>query len=86
MCKLYNYVTMQYDIQYDIQYDHDSISTSNESKIATARKYSACVGGSISSSLSTFQKLRITKDEYDEFGLGNVITKKIWCNDLLLHN
>jgi len=32
------------------------------------RKYSVWIGGSIFSSLSTFQKMWISKDEYDEFG------------------
>ena len=32
------------------------------------RKYSVCIGGSILSSLSIFQEMWITKDEYDEFG------------------
>merc|ERR1719293_354714 len=32
------------------------------------RKYSAWIGGSILSSLSTFQEMWITKDEYDESG------------------
>ena len=32
------------------------------------RKYSVWIGGSILSSLSTFQQMWITKDEYDEAG------------------
>merc|ERR1712087_611925 len=32
------------------------------------RKYSVWIGGSILSSLSTFQEMWITKDEYDESG------------------
>ena len=32
------------------------------------REYSVWIGGSILSSLSTFQELWITKDEYDESG------------------
>merc|ERR1712004_464915 len=34
------------------------------------RKYSVWIGGSILSSLSTFQDMWITKDEYDESGPG----------------
>merc|ERR1712173_339526 len=34
------------------------------------RKYSVWIGGSILSSLSTFQEMWITKDEYDESGPG----------------
>merc|ERR1712026_482129 len=36
------------------------------------RKYSVWIGGSILSSLSTFQEMWITKDEYDESGPGIV--------------
>lgn len=32
------------------------------------RRYSAWIGGSILASLSTFQKLWVTKQEYDESG------------------
>jgi actin-related protein len=32
------------------------------------RKYSAWIGGSILASLSTFQQMRISKQEYDESG------------------
>ena len=32
------------------------------------RKYSVWIGGSILSSLSTFQQMWITKQEYDEYG------------------
>ena len=32
------------------------------------RKYSVWIGGSILSSLSTFQQMWITKEEYEEFG------------------
>ena len=39
------------------------------------RKYSVWIGGSILSSLSTFQTLWITKDEYDETGPGIVHRK-----------
>jgi len=39
------------------------------------RKYSVWIGGSILSSLSTFQEMWITKDEYDESGPGIVIRK-----------
>ena len=40
------------------------------------RKYLAWIGGSILSSLSTFQDMWITKDEYDESGSG--IVRRIW--------
>merc|ERR1712176_229427 len=39
------------------------------------RKYSVWIGGSILSSLSTFQEMWITKDEYDESGPGIVHRK-----------
>jgi actin len=39
------------------------------------RKYSVWIGGSILSSLSTFQDMWITKDEYDEAGPGIVHRK-----------
>jgi actin len=39
------------------------------------RKYSVWIGGSILSSLSTFQAMWITKDEYDESG-PSVVHKK----------
>jgi actin len=39
------------------------------------RKYSVWIGGSILSSLSTFQTMWITKSEYDESGPGIVHRK-----------
>jgi len=39
------------------------------------RKYSVWIGGSILSSLSTFQQMRISKEEYDESGPGIVHRK-----------
>jgi len=39
------------------------------------RKYSVWIGGSILSSLSTFQSMWVTKDEYDEIGPG-IVHKK----------
>ena len=39
------------------------------------RKYSVWIGGSILSSLSTFQEMWISKDEYDESGPGIVHRK-----------
>ena len=39
------------------------------------RKYSAWIGGSIMSSLTTFQEMWLTKDEYDESGPGIVHRK-----------
>jgi len=39
------------------------------------RKYSVWIGGSILSSLSTFQQMWITKEEYDEAGPGIVHRK-----------
>merc|ERR1740129_2565285 len=45
------------------------------------RKYSVFIGGSILSSLSTFQDMWITKEEYDESGPGIVQRKgyyKTW--------
>jgi len=39
------------------------------------RKYSVWIGGSILSSLSTFQEMWITKDEYDDNGPGIVHRK-----------
>merc|ERR1712198_764374 len=39
------------------------------------RKYSVWIGGSILASLSTFQQMWITKDEYDEGGPGVVHRK-----------
>jgi actin-related protein len=35
---------------------------------APERKYSVWIGGSILASLSTFQQMRISKQEYDESG------------------
>lgn len=40
------------------------------------RKYGCFIGGSILASLSTFQKLWITKAEYDEIG-PEIVNKKI---------
>jgi len=42
------------------------------------RKYSVWIGGSILSSLSTFQNMWITKGEYDESGPGIVHRKCFW--------
>ena len=39
------------------------------------RKYSVWIGGSILASLSTFQQMWITKQEYDESGPGIVHRK-----------
>lgn len=39
------------------------------------RKYSTWIGGSILASLSTFQKMWVTKQEYDESGPSIVGTK-----------
>ena len=39
------------------------------------RKYSVWIGGSILSSLSTFQQMWISKQEYDESGPSNVHRK-----------
>ena len=39
------------------------------------RKYSAWIGGSIIASLSTFEQMAITKEEYDECG-ANIVYKK----------
>ena len=39
------------------------------------RKYSVWIGGSILSSLSTFQQMWISKQEYDEMGPGIVHRK-----------
>ena len=39
------------------------------------RKYSTWIGGSVLASLSTFQKMWITKEEYDESGPGIVHRK-----------
>merc|ERR1719376_1300697 len=43
------------------------------------RKYSVWIGGSILSSLSTFQDMWIQKDEYDEAGPGIVHRKCFWA-------
>jgi len=42
---------------------------------APERKYSVWIGGSILSSLSSFQEMWISKDEYDESGPGIVHRK-----------
>jgi actin len=42
--------------------------TSMKVKVIPERKYSAWIGGSIISSLSTFQQMWISKEEYDEAG------------------
>jgi actin-related protein len=39
------------------------------------RKYSVWIGGAILTSLSTFQQMWISKEEYDEFGPGIVHRK-----------
>ena len=39
------------------------------------RKYSVWIGGSILASLSTFQQMWVTKQEYDESGLSIVHQK-----------
>lgn len=49
------------------------------------RKYSVWIGGSILASLSTFQNLWVSKQEYDEVGPGIVhrsksSVKKVACN------
>ncbi|KAJ6620057.1 hypothetical protein B0H10DRAFT_1792467 [Mycena sp. CBHHK59/15] len=43
------------------------------------RKYSVWIGGSILASLSTFQNLWCTKQEYDESGPGIVHRSTFWC-------
>ena len=43
-------------------------SISNLKVIGSQSKYSSWIGGSIFSSLSTFNKFVITKDQYDEHG------------------
>jgi actin len=40
-----------------------------------ARKYGAWIGGSILASLSTFQPMWISRDEYDEFG-PSIVNRK----------
>jgi len=42
------------------------------------RKYSVWIGGSILSSLSTFQQMWITKQEFDEAGAAIVHRKCFW--------
>ena len=44
-------------------------------KAPPERKYSVWIGGSILSSLSTFQQMWISKDEYDDSGPGIVHRK-----------
>lgn len=39
------------------------------------RKYSVWIGGSILSSLSTFQNMWVTKDEYQEYGVSIIHRK-----------
>ena len=41
------------------------------------RKYSVWIGGSILSSLSTFQQMAIWKPEYDEWG-PIIVRRKCW--------
>jgi len=48
------------------------------------RKYSVWIGGSILSSLSTFQNMWITKSEYDEAGPGIVHRKCFWIFSVYL--
>ncbi|XP_067679766.1 uncharacterized protein [Haliotis asinina] len=43
------------------------------------RKYSVWIGGSILASLSTFQQMWISKQEYDESGPSIVHRKCFWC-------
>jgi actin len=40
------------------------------------RKYSTWIGGSILSSLSTFQQMWISKEEFKEYGVGIVHRKR----------
>jgi actin len=42
---------------------------------APEREYSVCIGGSILASLDTFQKMCITKAQYEESGTKLVHTK-----------
>ncbi len=39
------------------------------------RKFATWIGGSILASLSTFQKMWITKEDYDEFGPSIILRK-----------
>ncbi|CAD1480858.1 unnamed protein product, partial [Heterotrigona itama] len=47
------------------------------------RKYSVWIGGSILASLSTFQQMWISKQEYDESGPG-IVHRNLYNNDCLL--
>ena len=47
------------------------------------RKYSAWIGGSILASLSTFQQMWITKQEYDESGPSIVHQKCFWTDHVM---
>jgi len=49
------------------------------------RKYSVWIGGSILSSLSTFQSMWITKSEYDDSGPSIVHRKCFWYNKFKSH-
>ena len=43
------------------------------------RKYAAWIGGSILSSISTFESMWITKYEYEEYG-ASIVYRKCWIN------
>jgi len=49
------------------------------------RKYSVWIGGSILSSLSTFQQMWITKQEFDEAGAAIVHRKCFWLQDFYFY-
>lgn len=51
---------------------HDSVSAQVKIVAPPERKYSVWIGGSILASLSTFQNLWCSKQEYDEAGPGIV--------------
>ena len=46
------------------------------------RKYSVWIGGSILASLSTFQQMWISKQEYDESGPG-IVHRSAYTNDII---
>ena len=48
------------------------------------RKYSAWIGGSVLASLSTFQQIWISKQEYDEYGPSIVHRKCFWALHVII--
>ena len=55
---------------------HGFITSTNLTCLLAERKYSVWIGGSILASLSTFQQMWISKQEYDESG-PSIVHRKV---------